>query len=281
LPEILLQEPEIPEEDKTARPPDLPAIESLFAENLPPPPPPLPDMETLFSRQIPDKPAPEGLLAGTARSPDAESLPAAAGKGPSARSPESKEPPPDGDSSAAPPYDGVDLKELDAILEDMLACAPPPGLPARESREEDLPAPPENRAPSPPDLAPLRQAVSRAETGLADLKEDLLGKNALIEKQQSRLAEQTSLIEELRHSLGSLRENVEAGLAGLKEELLGKNALIEKQQSRLAEQTSLIEELRHSLDSLRDNMDKMAALSAAKVIREELASLLKDGPPGS
>jgi chromosome segregation ATPase len=128
----------------------------------------------------------------------------------------------------------VDLNDLAAVLEDMLASAPPPGHPpAPESRENS--ARPENGAPSSSGLAPLQQALNRVKDDLADLKKEL-------------------------------RE---------------RNDQIEKQQSRLAEQAALVEDLRAALTSLRDNMDKEAALSAARVIREELASLLKDGPPAS
>jgi hypothetical protein len=264
-PEILLQEPENPQGGEVAQPPALPAIEALFAENTPQPRS-LPDMETLFSGQIQDNSAPGRSPAGTDAPPDAEGLPAP--EEPSDPPRETGEPSVDHGVPAAPRYDGVDLNELDAVLEDMLASAPPssPHL-TRESRGKNPSSPAEDRSGPSPELAPLQQAVSRMETGLADLKKELQARDSLIEKQQSGLAEQTALIEELRHSLTSLREN--------------RDSLIEKQQSGLAEQTALIEELRRSLTSLHENMDKMAASSAAKVIREELASILKDDPPAS
>jgi hypothetical protein len=294
-PEILLQEPETPPATENAQVPDLPVLEALFAENIPTPPPDLPDMETLFSRQIPAASPPPRSPAGTEAPPASQALPAAAREEPPDPLPESgdsspeapspaapfpeevaaaltppspvlsvkvrkmtpegaaavplaairKEPPapvlaaetgetPAEDSAAASRYDEVDLNELDAILEDMLASAPPSGPPpAQESR--DASAPPGGRFLPAAALPPLQEAVSRVDTGLADLRKVLLEKDALLEKQQSRLAEQAALIGELRASLASLHEN----------------------------------------------MDKMAALSAAKVIREELASLLKDVPPAT
>jgi hypothetical protein len=351
-PEILLQEPENTPEGEIAQPPALPAIEALFAENTPQPQS-LPDMETLFSGQIQDNSAPARPLAETDTSPGTAGLPV------------QKEPPPQETEEPPSPnhgalrYDGVDLNELDAVLEDMLASAPPPS--PHLAREKSTSSPAGDR--SGPDLAPLRQAVSRMETGLADLKKELqardsliekqqsslaghtalieeLGqsltslhetrdsliekeqsslagqtalieelrqslaslhknRNSLIEKQQSDLAGQTALIEELRQSLASLHEIRDsliekqqsslAGQAALIEELRqslaslheNRDSLIERQQSDLAGQTALIEELRQSLASLHENMDKMAALSAAKVIREELASILKEEPPAS
>jgi hypothetical protein len=242
LPEILLQEgPEIPQEEEGAQNPDLPAMETLFSASIPKPPPALPDMETLFGRDFPDAPAaaPDQPPAGTDAPPDKGDLPVTAQKNPPASTlpPEAGDPQPDDSiSSMAPRYDEVDLNELDALLEDMLASAPASGPPpAQEMQENNASARPEDHVPQAAELAPLRQAVNRMETGLADLKGELLERNTLIEKQQSHLVEQAALIEELRVSLTGLREN----------------------------------------------MDKMAALSAAKVIREELASLLKDDAPAS
>ncbi|MDR1360143.1 MAG: hypothetical protein LBJ82_04095 [Deltaproteobacteria bacterium] len=280
--EIQLQEPEAPQGEEIVQPPALPAIEALFAENTPPPPS-LPDMESLFSAQLPDEPAPSGVPDGPAPSdaPDEPAPPSdaqdlsggqepfgqPAQPMPTAQAAQRGPDPAERDGPAASSYDDVDLHELDALLEDMLASAPPVSSPpAQESKGKELYSAAADRAGPAQDLAPLRQSVSRVETGLADLKKELLEENSRIEKQQSSLAEQTALL-------------VETGLANLKKELLERNALIEKQQSSLAEQTALIDELRHSLTSLHENMDKMAALSAAKVIREELASLLKDDPP--
>ncbi|MDR2161472.1 MAG: hypothetical protein LBO77_04950 [Desulfovibrio sp.] len=211
-PEIrLLDEPETGrEEPDPLLVADLPDMESLFAPDIPKPPPSLPDIETLFGQDLPTATAAESA-APAAESAAPEALPAA----PAAESAAPAEP----DQDCPPPaarYDEVDLNELDTLLENILAAAPPsssaPGMPEKED----------------PGLAPVREALFRMETGLEDLR-------------------------------GEIRE---------------KNVLLEKQQSRLTEQAAQIEELRNALSSLHGNLDKMAALSAARVIREELVSLL-------
>ena len=121
------------------------------------------------------------------------------------------------DASGGQRFDDVDLNELDALLDDMLASAPASGpSPAASTpdgnREADTPeSPPTHAAPVPaPEMATLRMNL-----------------------------------EDLELTLHSLNNRI---------------ATLENQQNELYA-----------------NIDKLAAEAAAKIIREELAALLKAG----
>ena len=128
--------------------------------------------------------------------------------------------------STAPRYDEVDLNELDALLDDMLASAPAPGpmvsseVPAQAaSLTNGLTGGSGDASMSlaPVNIAPLQEAVIRMENSIQALQSDLQEKNALIEAQQV-------LIGELKDTLDSIRDNMdkiaaEAAAKVIREEL--------------------------------------------------------------
>lgn len=126
--------------------------------------------------------------------------------------------------STAPRYDEVDLNELDALLDDMLASAPAPG-----------PSP--MAVPAVPAQAAVSAVAQQGQGGLAPLQEAVI--------------------------------RMENSLQGLQAELKDKDSLIEAQQAQIAS-------MQDTLEHILGNMDKLAAEAAAKVIREELAALLRE-----
>ena len=208
--EIPVGEPVAPDMvvDKTV--PAVPAQAKVLAEDAMPVPGELPEplMEEPAVQAAQPRPSDAEALAVVAEA--AEDLPLDAGQA---------------QPSTAPRYDEVDLNELDALLDDMLASAPASGpTPAADYAEPArtaVPTPSASQAQG--DLAPLQEAVIRMENSIQGLQNELKEKNSLIESQQAQIA-------------------------GLQD----------------------------TLDHMRGNMDKLAAEAAAKVIREELAALLRD-----
>lgn len=149
-------------------------------------------------------------------------------------------------------YDEVDLNELDALLDDMLAQAPvsgPTGTAATEVNKLGLPTERQEQGLL---TEPAAALVLKGE--IAELREDV---------QDLRQA-----LEEVCHTRPESREGAfDASI----------NAHIEDLELTLQNLDGRMQAMERQLNELCKNIDKVAAEAAAKIIREELAALLKAG----
>jgi len=145
------------------------------------------------------------------------------------------------DSPGGLRFDEVDLNELDALLDDMLASAPASGPgPTASPASEQAPA--------------------------------ISGDSAA--------AEPGSELASLRMDMETLRRDLAATRPALRGEPSGSPSLeakVEDMELTLHNLDSRITALESQHNELYANIDKLAAEAAAKIIREELAALLKAG----
>ena len=209
----------------------------------------------------------------------------------------------DGDEDPEPPVrsgsalDEVDLVELDALLDDMLAGAPAPGpgpgfaesqpgaQPAAqvEAAAQSQAAPPESAAQADAfaairaEVDSLRGDLNEALAMIADLKDDTPRHVPSLPAASSDLA---GRVEDLELSLTARSEDdasrekalqLHADQIGL---LDGRVEGLEDMGEQMALMAARLDTLENSVAELTANLDKLAAEAAAKVIREELAALL-------
>ena len=163
-------------------------------------------------------------------------------------------------SKAVPvPSEGVDMNELDTLLDSVLASAP-----VVAPREGSVP---EAVAPAPIASPTANGAVI---TGLQAEVAALKAENADLREQMGKLAATAS-------------EAVIAGLRKEMAELKVANAGLREQMDKLSAVVAAgvtgaeVEAFKAEFTDLRENMDKLAATAAAKVIREEIAALISAG----
>lgn len=207
-------------------------------------------------------------------------------------------------AGGAPGSDSIDLNELDALLDDMLATAPAPGpaLTAPDEPQNALVEPgtgpvPEPAAlltqPEPGALPPeATEALVAALAGRVDTLEDSI---STIQTEQAYMMDSAAFASRL-DSLESALATLQADQAGLKEPApqLDIDALLEEKLAALlapgspaleavlqAVTAQLLEEFAAAEAesgagaALRHALDKSASAAAAKVIREEIAALLQ------
>ncbi len=193
-------------------------------------------------------------------------------------------------------YDEVDLNELDALLDDMLAAAPVsgPAPAAADSAAAPLPTPAESAgtAVQATSLAALQQELDVRMREVQALREELAAQADAMralrdaaQTLQTEAAAHTEAAQSLRAELASLADEVQAlrtelvagtdATQALQEELAARSDEVQILQDQLAAQDKDVRELRDDLALFRDNLDKVAAEAAAKVIREEIAALLQ------
>ena len=171
------------------------------------------------------------------------------------------------DSAPSSRFDEVDLNELDALLDDMLASAPasgpsPMGVSAEAARETQ--AEPE------PQLSPQEEAteepapVASATDSAAVTAAPLLG---------SELASLRLEMDALRRDLAAARPS--SPLTAPAPSAI--DAKIEDLELTLQNLDGRIQSMEYQLNELYMNIDKFAAEAAAKIIREELSALLEAG----
>ncbi|MCL1939430.1 MAG: hypothetical protein FWG04_02080 [Desulfovibrionaceae bacterium] len=151
------------------------------------------------------------------------------------------------DAPAGPRFDEVDLNELDALLDDMLASAPASGpAPAGASAVASENGP-ESQTGTPPETAAGSVPASGSE--LASLRMDM---------------------DALRRDLAALRPVDTPGPSALEAKIEDMELTLHNLDSRMAS-------LEHRQGEMYANIEKLAAEAAAKIIREELAALLEAG----
>ena len=163
--------------------------------------------------------------------------------------------------SSSPRFDEVDLNELDALLDDMLASAPASGpAPAGPSG----PVPGEEAAGAPPPPMEEPADASLAAPAVQNAESEALGVELAALRQD---------VESLQQELGAVRSIAQtppSPPAGL-------DARIEDLDLTLQNLDSRMQSMEYQLNELYTNIDKFAAEAAAKIIREELAALLQAG----
>ena len=208
----------------------------------------------------------------------------------------------------------VDLNELDALLDDMLASAPTPGaMPAGAANSETTAAAPavdvESRIAGVEESLDILNSTMTTElrAGLAEARADLARLHVAVQRQEelsspggipddvraeldslhSGLAEARLAGEQfpaVRGELDSLRENLRdldthiASFEGAPTDaaaLEAKEAVITELRAAVESQAGEIAALREELADIRGGLDKIAAEAAAKIIREEIAFLLQ------
>ena len=172
------------------------------------------------------------------------------------------------DSPAAPRFDEVDLNELDALLDDMLATAPASGpKPAGAAASESGPA---SQTGMPPETGVSGEAAVAAGAAPAS---------------SSELASLRTDMDALRRDLAAMRpadtppgpSALEAKIEDMELTLHNLDNRMTLLEGRQGEMDSRMTSLEAQQSDLHANIEKLAAEAAAKIIREELAALLKSG----
>lgn len=233
--------------------------------------------------------APPPVAAEEVASPSDEAAAAPGGDAPGDK-PDAEAAPED---AAVSPLEEIDLVELDALLDDVLAGAPAPG-PAPASVEQ--PAPAGSGAPladleSAPNLvseiASLRREVESLRDDLneslslaratptGDETDDI---KALLESQSAALAAHGARIEDLELTLAAKAgegdgDSLQAH--GDRISLLeGRIEALEDCSDRIQALEGRLGDLEEQFAAMQGGLDKLAAEAAARVIREELAALM-------
>ncbi|MDR2488266.1 MAG: hypothetical protein LBD42_02010 [Desulfovibrio sp.] len=203
-------------------------------------------------------------------------------------------------------FDGVDLNELDALLDNMLATAPVSGpVPTAAGATNDsgvadeAPLAPQPAPPSllsSPDIQALQAQVSEQESIIAEqadkvrvLQQDLAALSAEAGEHRESIAGCSSEVQELVQRFSGacdhiqvLEQSVKTLANAAPDE--GKNLAddsritvlanrIQLLEEQLAERDAQLQALETRVADLLANMDSLAAETAARVIREELAAL--------
>lgn len=209
-------------------------------------------------------PEPSAMEEGDASAPPAEGAPAP-------------------EAATGSRFEEVDLNELDALLDDMLAAAPASGpatppavaLPAPGRPDADpavVAFPPEALA----DALAGFQSMAADLAALRDEMEDLRHAiddapaaqtmQTMLDSQASALAAQAARLEDIELTLAARAGEEQSAVARV-QELEGALTKVEDRLTALEGQ----------LADMTANLDTMAAEAAARVIREEIAALMAEG----
>ncbi len=173
---------------------------------------------------------------------------------------------------------GIDLNELDAMLDDMLAKAPPSGPspsasePAPQSEEQIQPAETPPAAPVPESQA-VQEGLDLLQAEYEALKSahaDLAGECSVLKDGQARLESEYAALKDAHESLKDEYAGLNGEVAALRDAQASFEAALALHKDAVSGEMAV---LRAELADLRENMEKYAAASAARVIREEIAAL--------
>ena len=184
--------------------------------------------------------------------------------------------------------DDIDLNELDALLDDILATAPEMSAPAASPAAEPIPVqkaadtPMPNTAPPVPETIPVPdQAIMPVSEGIAALADRVQRLKEAVEAMEvldlAGLAHKVQRLEEAVEVLGS-QEISEPLIDGLIDTKLDTKfeALFEPDSLVMNKIMDAIKG-RFANGAFNEDLEKLAAAAAAKVIREEIAALMDEG----